>query len=151
MMIDAGEGVMSDRIARGGVVSSDFKTIFPNQIRPARQAIMKSLCKRIHEPVLRGLRGLSVLNALEVVACDRGKSREPVISNRQNIVSVEVIGTHVLRANIGGEIRLRLVSGVHGGVQGQPCRDVMRERQSDISILIVCAQIEKLGKASDTK
>jgi hypothetical protein len=46
------------------------------------------------------------------------QSREPSISDRKNIDRVEMIGAHILRADIGLEIRLRFVGGVNVGVEG---------------------------------
>ena len=113
---------------------------------------MKLLAKGVVNPVLRiAERGLSVLNAVERVACYHGKSREPVISQRKNIGRVEVIGNHVLRAHIRPEIRRRLVSGEDAGVKRKPCGEVMRERHGDISVHVVPAHIEILVKAPDTK
>src|SRR5881397_1596107 len=122
LIIDTGEDKMSGGIGRGGIVIDRFKTIFPNQIGAAREAKLKLLAKGVFDPVLRiSDRGLSVLNAVERVACYHGKSREPVISQRKNIVRVEVIGNHVLRAHIRPEIWLRLVSGEDTGVKRKPC------------------------------
>ena len=109
---------MSGGIGRCGIVIDRFKTIFPNQIGAAREAKLKLLAKGVFDPVLRiSDRGLSVLNAVERVACYHGKSREPVISQRKNISRVEVIGNHMLRAHIRPEIRRRLVSGEDAGVK----------------------------------
>ena len=74
-----------------------------------------------------------------------------MISHRKNIDRVEMNGADVLRANIGLEIRLGLVSGVNAGVEGRPRREIMRERQSNVAVLIVRAHIQKLGKTSDTQ
>ena len=74
-----------------------------------------------------------------------------MISKRKNIHRVEGRAAHVLRANIGLEIGLVLVSAVNAGVEGKPSREVMRERQSDVSgSLVLARHIEILGKASDT-
>src|SRR6266480_6564975 len=149
MMIDTSEGEMSHRIARGSLVIYDFKTIFPDQIRPARQAKLKPLGEGGLNPVLRRSdRRHSVLNAPDCVACYGGKSREPVIGNREDVIGVEVRRAHVFRANIGLEIGLGLVSAVNVSAEGKPCREVMCERQSDVHVLIVRAHIEKLVKAS---
>src|SRR6266566_2176581 len=124
MMIDTSEGQMNDRIAVGdAIVIYRFKTIFANQTRAGRQAKSKLLAKRLLGPVRRcsNRRRLSVQNAIKRVACYRVKSREPVISKRKNIPRVEVRRAHVLRANIGLEIGLGLVSGVNVGVKGKPC------------------------------
>ena len=109
---------MSDGIGRGRIVIYCLKAIFPNQIGAARQAKLKLLTKGVVDPVLRiSDRSLSVLNAVERVACYHGKSRGPLISQRKNIGRVEVIGNHVLRAHIRPEIRLRLVGGENAGVK----------------------------------
>src|SRR5438046_384753 len=121
-MIDTREDEMSGGIHRGGIVIYSFKAIFPNQFRAARQAKLKLFAKGVLSPILKiSDRGLSVLNAVELVACYHGKSREPVISQRKNIGRVEVIGNHVLRAHIRPEIWLRLVSGEDTGVKRKPC------------------------------
>src|SRR5437773_6458826 len=151
-MIDTGEDKMSGGIGRGGIVIDRFKTIFRKQIAAARQAKLKLLAKGVVGQVLRiSDRRLRVLNAVERVACYHGKSREPVISQRKNIVRVEVIGNHVLRAHIRPEIRLRLVSGEDAGVKRKPCGEVMRERHGHISVHVVPANIEILVKAPNTK
>src|SRR5437660_2408347 len=74
-----------------------------------------------------------------------------MIGNRKNVVRVEVRSAHVFRANIRLEIGLGLVSGVNVGAEGKPCREIMRKRQSDVSVFVVRAHIEKLVKASDRK
>src|SRR4029453_7121296 len=133
-MIDTSQGEMNDRISVGGaIVIYRFKTIFANQIRAGRQAKSKLLAKRLLGPVRRcsDRRRLRVQNAIKRVACYRVKSRAPVISKRKNIPRVEVRSAHVLRANIGLEIGLCLVGCVNVGVKGEPCREVMRKRQSD--------------------
>ena len=152
MMIDTSEEIVSGGIVRGGIVICDLVAIVADQIRPPRQAKLNRLAKRVIDPVLKSFQSIasSVLDALERVACYRTQSREPLISDRKNIDRVEMIGAHVLRADIGFEIRLRLVSGVNAGVKGKPRRKVMRKRQSNVPVLIVRAHIEKLGKASDT-
>src|SRR6266403_2869865 len=151
MMVETSKEVVSHGIVRGGIVIYHFKTIFPNQIRAARQAKLKLLAKDVVDPVLRiADRGLSVLNKVERVACYHGKSREPVISQRKNIAGVKVIGNHVLRAHIRPEIRRRLVSGEDAGVKRKPCGELMRERHGDISVHVVPAHIEVLVKAPDT-
>src|SRR6266516_4594384 len=149
MMIDTSEGEMNDRIVGGDIVIYRFKPIFPNQIRAARQAKLKLLAKRLLGPVRRcsDRRRLSVQNAIKRVACYHGKSRKPVIGKRKNVTRVEVRSAHVLRPNIGLEIGLCLVGCVNAGVKREPCREVMRERQSEVSVFIVRARIEKLGKA----
>src|SRR6266516_2395887 len=146
MMIDTSEGEMNNRIVGGGIVIYRFKTIFANQIRAARQAKLKLLAKRLLGPVRRcsDRRRLSVQSAIKRVACYHGKSREPVISKRKNIPRVEVRSAHVLRANIGLEIGLGLVSGVNVSTEGKACREVMRKRQSDVHVLVVCPHIQKL-------
>src|SRR6266576_4021794 len=159
-MIDAGEDEVSRGIGRGGIVIDRFKTIFAHKKRAAGEAKLKRLAKsvlntvlskRVLNTVLRisGRRG-KVLNALERVACHQGKSRRPMISKRKNIHCVEERADHVLRANIGLEIRLVLVSAENAGVEGKPTREVMRERQSDVSgSLVLARHIEILAKASD--
>src|SRR6266576_5722685 len=150
MMIDTSEEELNGRIERGRVIIYDFKTIFPNQSRAARQAKLKLLAKGGLNPVLRPSdRRRSVLNAPDCVACYGGKSREPVIGNREDVIGVEVRRAHVLRANIGLEIGLGLVSAVNVSAEGKPCREVMRERQSDVSVFVVRAHIEEMVKASD--
>src|SRR5260370_33929546 len=125
-MIDTSEGIVSDGIDRACIVIYHLKTIFANQIRAAGQAKLKLLAERVIDSVLKcSDRRLIVLNAQERVACHRGKSQEPVISNRKNIARLEVSGAHVLRADIGFEIGLRLVTGVNAGVERKPCRAVM--------------------------
>ena len=57
----------------------------------------------------------------------------------------------VCGANVGLEIRLRLVSAVDFGIERKPRREVMRERPSDVHVFVVRPQIEKLGKAPDSK
>ena len=117
----------------GRVVIYGFETIFQIQIRAARPAKLKYFAKRVLNPVLKHSdRRVVILNARERVACYRRKSREPVIGNRKGIGRVEVIGAHILRADICFEIRLRLVSGGNGCVEGKPCRENMRERQSEV-------------------
>src|SRR5439155_15827835 len=151
-MIDTPKDKMSGGIGRCGIVIDRFKTIFPNQIGAVRQAKLKLLAKGVLNPVLRiSDRHLSVLNAVERVACYHGESREPVISQRENIVRVEVIGNHVLRAHIRPEIRLRLVSGEHAGVKRKSGGEVVRERHGYIGVHFVPAYIELLIKAPDTK
>src|SRR6476646_8170198 len=74
-----------------------------------------------------------------------------MISKRKNIHCVEERADHVLRANIRLEIGLVLVSAVKAGVEGKPTREVMRERQSDVSgSLVLARHIEILATASDT-
>ena len=51
-----------------------------------------------------------------------------MIAQRKNIVRVEVRSAHVLRTNVGLEIRLGLVSGVNVGTEGKPGREIMRNR-----------------------
>src|SRR5438034_4953876 len=151
-MIDTREDEMSGGIGRGGIVNYCSKAIFPNQFGAARQAKLKLLAKGVFDPVLRiADRGLSVLDAVERVACYHRKSRRPVISQRKNIARVEVIGNHVLRAHIRPEIWRRLVSGEDAGVKRKPCGEVMRERHGHISVHVVPANIEILVKAPNTK
>ena len=57
---------------------------------------------------------LVVLNARERVACYRRKSREPVIGQRKYRLCRNDWSAHFW-ADIGFEIRLRLVSGVNDG------------------------------------
>ena len=66
-----------------------------------------------------------------------------MISKRKNIHCVEERADHVLRANIGLEIGLALVSAVNAGVKGKPTREVMRERQSDVSGVSFCPDTSK--------
>src|SRR4029450_11612559 len=100
-MIDTCKDKMGGGIGGGGIVIYRLKAIFPNQIGAARQAKFKLLAKGVVDSVLRiSDRGLGVLNAIELVACDHGKSRGPVISQRKNIGRVKVIGDDVLRAYI---------------------------------------------------
>src|SRR2546430_17449429 len=74
-----------------------------------------------------------------------------MISKRKNIDRIEERAAHVLRADIGCEIRFVLVSAVNAGVEGKPTREVMREGQSDVSgSLVLARHIEILAKASDT-
>ena len=86
-------------------------------------------------------RRVVVLNARERVACYRRKSREPVIGQRKAIGRVEVIGAHIRWANIGFEIRLRLVIGGNGCVEGKPCREIMRERQGEVCVHVVVGRV----------
>ena len=118
-MIDTSEEIVSSGIVRGGIVICYLVTIVADQIRPPRQAKLNRLAERVIDPVRsHSNRCIGVLNALEREICYRTKSREPLISDRKNIDRVEMIGAHVLRADIGFEIRLRLVSGVNAGVEG---------------------------------
>src|SRR5438132_11628950 len=74
-----------------------------------------------------------------------------MVSKRKNIHCVEKRAAHVLRANIGLEIGLVLVSAVNAGVEGKPTGEVMREGQSDVSgSLVLARHIEILAEASDT-
>src|SRR6266581_2161192 len=159
-MIDAGEDGVSRGIGRGRIVLYRFKTIFAHKKRATGEAELKCLAKcvlktvlskRVLNTVLRiSVRRGKVLNALERVACHQGKSRRPMISKRKNIHCVEERADHVLRANIGLEIGLVLVSAVNAGVEGKPTREVMREGQSDVSgSLVLARHIEILAKASD--
>src|ERR1700730_569810 len=160
-MIDPSQDEMSRGVGRGSVVSNRFKTIFAHKNRATGEAKLKFLAKRVLNTVLSkrvlntvlgiSVRRGSVKNALEGVACHQGKSRRPLISKRKNIHCVEEISAHVLRANIGLEIGLVLVSAVKAGVEGKTTRGVMREGQTDVSgSLILARHIEKLAKASDT-
>src|SRR5438128_3829177 len=73
-----------------------------------------------------------------------------MISKRKNIDRIEERAAHVLRADIGCEIRFVLVSAVNAGVERKPTREVMREGHSDVSARFVLARhIEILAKASD--
>src|SRR2546430_947397 len=160
IMIDAGEEEVSRGIGRGRIVINRFKTIFAHKNRATREAKLKLLAKRglntvlskrVLNTVLRisGRRG-SVINALERVADYRGKSQKPMISKRKNIDRIEERAAHVLRADIGCEIRFVLVSAVNAGVERKPTREVMREGHSDVSARFVLARhIEILAKASD--
>ena len=74
-----------------------------------------------------------------------------MVSKRKNIDRIEVRRAHILRADIGLEIRFVLVSAVNAGVEGKPTREVMREGHSDVSgSLVLARHIEILAKASDT-
>src|SRR3984893_13885108 len=160
-MIDSTEHEMSRGVGWGSVVINRFKTIFAHKNRATGEAKLKLLAKRVLNTVLSkrvlntvlriSARRGSVKNALERVACHQGKSRRPMISKRKNIHCVEERADHVLRANIGLEIGLVLVSAINAGVEGKPTREVMRERQSDVSgSLVLSRHIEILTKASDT-
>ncbi len=63
---------------------------------------------------------------------------------------VEVRSAHVCGTNVGLEIRLRLVSAEDVGTEGKPCREVMRKRCCHAQVFILRAQIQKLGKPSDS-
>src|SRR5215472_2872535 len=160
-MIDAREDVVSRGIRRGGIVIYRFKTIFAHKNCATGEAKSKLLAKRVLNTVLRscGRRGRrsssrrgGVKNALEPVARYRAKSQKPVVSKRKNIDRIEIRRAHVLRADIGCEIRFVLVSAVNAGVEGKPTREVMREGQSDVSgSLVLARHLEILAKASDTQ
>ena len=112
VMLDTDEDIVRGRTIWGRVVIYSFETIFQIQIRAGRPAKLKCFAKRVVSPVLKHSdRRVVVLNARERVTCHGAESREPVIGKRKGIGRVEVIGAHILRANIGFEIRLRLVSG----------------------------------------
>src|SRR5882757_7382536 len=156
-MIDPSE----DGMSRGGIVIDRLKTIFAHKNRATAEAKSKLLAKRVLNTVLSkrvlntvlriSVRRGKVLNALERVACHQGKSRRPMISKRKNIHCVEERADHVLRANIGLEIGLVLVSAVNAGVEGKPTREVMREGHGDVSgSLVLSRHFEILAKASDT-
>src|SRR5438876_4396570 len=161
-MIDAGEDEVSRGIiGRGRIVIYRFKTIFAHKNRATGEAKLKLfakrglsavLSKRVLNTVLRISVGRgNVLNALERVARYRAKSQKPVVSKRKKIDRIEKRRAHVLRADIGLEIRLVLVSAVKAGVEGKPTREVMREGQSDVSgSLVLARHIEILAKASDS-
>src|SRR5438876_4986435 len=160
IMIDAGEEEVSRGIGRGRIVINRFKTIFAHKNRATREAKLKLLAKRVLNTVLSkrvlntvlriSVRRGSVLYALEPVARYRAKSQKPVVSKRKNIHCVEERAAHVLRANIGCEIRFVLVSAVNTGVEGKPTREVMREGQSDVSgSLVLARHIEILVEAPD--
>src|SRR5947209_17095836 len=160
-MIDADEDEVSRGIGRGGIVIDRFKTIFAHKNRAAGEAKLKLLAKRVLNTVLSkrilntvlriSVRRGSVINALERVARYRAKSRKPAVCKRKNIHCVEERAAHVLRGDIGFEIRFVLVSGVKAGVEGNPTREVTREGQRDVSGSPALApQIEILAKASDT-
>src|SRR5262249_15897818 len=160
-MIDAREDVVSRGIRRGGIVIYRFKTIFAHKNRATGEAKSKLLAKRVLTTVLSGrvlstvlrisVRRGSVLNALEPVARYRAKSQKPVVSKRKNIHCVEERAAHVLRSDIGCEIRFVLLRAVNAGVEGKPTREVMREGQSDVSgSLVLAGHIEILAKAADT-
>src|SRR5262245_5592932 len=161
-MIDAREDVVSRGIRRGGIVIYRFKTIFAHNNRATGEAKSKLLAKRVLTTVLSrrvlntvlriSVRRGSVLNAFEPVARYRAKSQKPVVSKRKNIDRIEIRRAHVLRADIGCEIRFVLVSAVNAGVEGKPTREVMREGQSDVSgSLVLARHLEILAKASDTQ
>src|SRR6266513_1307094 len=150
-MMDAGEDEVSRGIERGRIVINRFKTIFAHKNRATGEVKLKLLAKRVLNTVLiiSGRRG-KVLNALERVAGYRAKSQKPVVSKRKNIDRIEKRRAHVLRADIGLEIGLVLVSAVNAGVEGKPTREVMREGQSDVpGGLVLARHIEILAKASD--
>src|SRR5437773_3693537 len=136
-MIDAGEDEVSRGIGRGRIVINRFKTIFAYENRATGEVKLKLLAKPVLNTVLSkralntvlriSVRRGSVLNALERVAGYRAESRKPVVSKRKNIHCVEKRAAHVLRADIGFEIRFVLVSAVNAGVEGKPTREVMRE------------------------
>src|SRR5881227_872791 len=160
-MIDAGEDEVSRGIGRGRIVIYRFKTIFAHKNRATGEAKLKRLAKRVLNTVLRkrvlntvlriSVRRGKVLNALERVARYRAKSQQPVVSKRKNIHCVEERAAHVLRTDIGCEIRFVLVSAVNAGVEGKPTREVMREGQSDVpGSLVLPRHIEILAKASDS-
>ena len=160
-MIDSTQHEMSRGVVWGSVVINRFITIFAHKNRATGEAKLKFLAKRVLTTVLRkrvlkavlriSVRRGSVLNALERVARYRAKSQKPVVSKRKNIHCVEERAAHVLRANIGLEIGLVLVSAINAGVEGKPTREVMREGQSDVSgSLVLARHIEILAKASDT-
>src|SRR6266487_2588215 len=160
-MIDAGEDEISRGIGRGGIVIYRFKTIFAHKNRATGEAKLKLLAKRVLNTVLSkrvlntglriSVRRRSVINALERVTRYRAKSQKPVVSKRKNIDRIEERAAHILRSDIGCEIRFVLVSAVNAGVEGKPTREVMREGHSDISGSLVQARhIEILAKASDT-
>lgn len=127
-MIDPSEEEMSGGVDRGGVVSNRFITIFADQTRAGGQVKYKLLAERAVDPILTSSnRRLIVLDPLERVACHRGKSGRPAISKRKNVTRVEESSPDVLRTNVGLEIGLVLVSGINAGVEGKPCRKVMRK------------------------
>src|SRR4029078_7796785 len=159
-MIDAGEYGVRRGIGRRGIVIDRFKTIFAHKNCATGEAKLKCLAKRVLNTVLSkrvlntvlriSVRRGKVLNALERVTCHQGKSRSPMISKRKNVDVGEERADHVLRANIGLEIWLVLVSAVKAGVEGKPIREVMREGQSDVCVWLVLARhIEILAKAAD--
>src|SRR6266404_2851169 len=161
-MIDPGKDEVSRGIiGRGRIIIYRFKTIFAHKNRATGEAKLKCLAKRVLNTVLskrvlntvlrNSVRRGSVLNALERVACHQGKSQRPMISKRKNIHCVEERADHVLRANIGLEIGLVLVSAINAGVERKPTREVMRQGQSNVSgSLVLARHIEILAKASDT-
>src|SRR5947207_10924730 len=159
-MIDAGEDEVSRGIERGRIVIYRLKTIFAHKNRATGEAKLKLLAKRVLNTVLskRVLNTVlrisvgrgKVLNALERVAGYRAKSQKPVVSKRNKIDDIEKRRAHVLRDDIGCEIRFVLVSAVNAGVEGKPTREVMREGHSDVSGSLVQARhIEILAKVSD--
>src|SRR5437016_11921201 len=128
IMIDAGEEEVSRGSGRGRIVINRFKTIFAHKNRATREAKLKLLAKRVLNTVLSrrvlntvlriSVRRGKVLNALERVAGYRAKSQKPVVSKRKNIDRIEKRRAHVLRADIGCEIRFVLVSAENAGVEG---------------------------------
>src|ERR1044072_2629465 len=160
-MIDSTEEEMSRGVVWGRVVINRFITIFAHKNGATGEVKLKCLAERVLKTVLIervlktvlriSVRGGKVLNALERVAAHQGKSRRPMISKRKNIHCVEERADHVLRSNIGLEIGLVLVSAINAGVEGKPTREVMCERQSDVSgSLVLARDIEVLAKAPDT-
>src|SRR5436190_17537209 len=160
-MIDASEDEVSRRIERGGVVIYGLKAIFAHKNRTTCEAKLKSLAKRVLNAVLgkRVLKNVlriyvgrgKVLNALKRVARYRAKSQEPLVSKGKNIDRIEIGRAHILRPDIGGEIRFVLVTTVNARVEGKTARKVMREGHSNVSGSIVLARhVEILAKASHT-
>src|SRR5439155_25366618 len=120
--------------------------------RATGEVKLKLFAKCVLNTVLRisDRRG-SVLNALERIAGYHTKSRKAVVSKRKKIDSIEKRRAHVLRADIGCEIRFVLVSAVNAGVERKPTREVMRKGQSDVpGSLVLPRHIEILAKASDS-
>src|SRR4029077_6181243 len=126
-MVDAGEDEVSRGIERGRIVIYRFKTIFAHKNRATGEVKLKFLAKRVLNTVLIrrvlntvlriSVRRGSEIHALERVARYRAKSQKPVVSKCKNIHCVEERAAHVLRADIGCEIRFVLVSAVNAGVE----------------------------------
>ena len=118
-MIDTSEEIVSIGIDRSGIVICYLVTVVADQIRPPRQAKLNRLAESVIHPVLfRSDCCIGVLNALEREICYCAQPWEPSISHRKNIDRVEMIGAHILRADIGFEIRLRFLGGVNADVEG---------------------------------
>ena len=60
-----------------------------------------------------------------------------MISKRKNIDCVEVRTRTFCGPTLDWKLGSVLVSAVNAGVEGKPTREVMRERQSDVSVSVV--------------